>query len=484
MGTAKKFITKREIGLVLGIVVAVVIWLIPIPASELSWGGHVTLALTLMTVVFWAFQIAQPAYTSGLFLVLLIIFGVVEGSPATDVAAAVTNATATAAVVFKSWSGPTMWLVIGAYLIANAVNTSGLGERIAYNYMLRFVKDWKSIIIGIFVLTLILSLLIPHPWPRAFLIMAVMAVIIRSSDIPRKDAIKIGMAVFAASVPVSLVFLTGDAVINPLAVQSSGMAMGFISWFINVGPPALVASVLTAVLILLLFKPSQAVHINKEEIKEKLVTIGKMTGVEKRTLFWLAVAIVLWATDSLHGANIGWATLIVAMLMALPKIGDVLTSGDWGVVPMQVLLFLTAALAIGTVGGATGMNTWIADTLLPSTAPGNMFLFAAFITVIAIVLHMLLGSIIAVMGVAVPAILAFTAPMGINPLAPTLIVYMAIASHYILPFQHLNILVGAAENTGGYSQKETLRLGLPLTAVVFIVTVGVMVPWFMLTGLL
>jgi di/tricarboxylate transporter len=377
-----------------------------------------------------------------------------------------------------------MWLVIGAYLIANAVKTSGLGERIAYNYMLRFVKDWKSIIIGIFVLTLILSLLIPHPWPRAFLIMAVMAVIIQSSDIPKKDAIKIGVTVFAASVPVSLVFLTGDAVINPLAVQSSGKAMGFVSWLINVGPPALVASVLTAILILLLFKPTQEVSINKDQIKEKLQAMGKMTGVEKRTLFWLALAIILWMTDTVHGVNIGWVTLIIAMMMALPKIGDILTPKDWAAVPMQVLVFLTAAMAIGSVGGATGMNAWIANTLLPSTAPSNMFLFAALITVIAVILHMLLGSVIAVMGVAVPAILVFAEPMGINPLAPTLIVYMAIATHYLLPFQHLNMLVGAAEDTGGYSQKETLRLGLPLTAMVFIVTICVMVPWFNLTGLL
>jgi di/tricarboxylate transporter len=46
------------------------------------------------------------------------------------------------------------------------------------------------------------------------------------------------------------------------------------------------------------------------------------------------------------------------------------------------------------------------------------------------------------------------------------------------------MLVGAAEDTGGYTQKETIRLGLPLTIVMFIVTVGVMVPWWNLTGLI
>lgn len=481
---AKSSITKREIGLVLGILVAAIVWFIPIPTADLSVGGHITLALTLMTVVFWAFQITQPAYTSGVFLTLLVIFQVIPGVAATETAKAIPAAVATASVVFRSWTGTTMWLVVGAYLIATAVKTSGLGERIAYNYMLRFVRSYKSIIIGIFVLTFVLSLLIPHPWPRAFLIMSVMAVIIQGSKIPRADAIKIGLTVFAASVPVSLIFLTGDAVINPLAVAASGAEMGFASWFINMGPPAIIASVLTCALILLLFKPTQEVHINKDEIKEKLVAMGKMTGVEKRTVVWLVIAIVLWMTDTVHGVNIGWVTLIIAMLMAMPVIGNILTPKDWSAVPMQTLVFLTAAIAIGTVGAATGMNAWIAATLLPSTAPSNLFLLAALITVIGFALHMLLGSVIAVMGVAVPAILVFTAPMGINPLVPTLIVYMAIASHYLLPFQHLNMLVGSAEDTGGFTQKETLRLGIPLTAVVFVVCVGVMVPWFKITGLL
>ncbi len=483
MEQAKKALGKREIGFILGIVVALVVYLIPIPEADLSQGGHIMLALTLMTVVWWAMQITQPAYTSGVFLALMVIFGVIPEIPATETAKAIPAAAATAALVFKSWTGTTMWLIVGAYLIATAVKTSGLGERIAYNYMLRFVKDYKSIVIGIFVLTFVLSLLIPHPWPRAFLIMSVMAVIIKASDIPRDDAVKIGFTVFAASVPVSLIFLTGDAVINPLAVQAAGADMGFMEWFMAMGVPALVASIITMLLILVLFRPTKEVSINKDEIKAKLAEMGKMTGLEKRTAIWVIIAIVLWMTDTLHGVNIGWVTLMIAVLMAMPIIGNILTPKDWASVPVQTLVFLTAAIAIGVVGGATGMNSWIAATLLPSTAPSSLFLLAGLITVIGIALHMVLGSVIAVMGVAVPAIIAFTSGSGINPIAPTLIVYMAIAAHYVLPFQHLNILVGAAEDTGGYTQKETIKLGLPLIAVMFITTMLVMVPWFSVIGL-
>lgn len=457
-------ITKREIGIIAGVILCLVIWFAPL--QGLTPEGQKCLALSLMTVVFWACQVAQPGYTAGLYLVLLIITGVAEP-----------------AQVFNSWTGSTLWLIIGAYLIANAVDSSGLGRRIAYNYMLRFVSGYKSVIMGIWVLTFILSLLIPHPWPRAFLIMSVMAVMIKSSGIEKGDAVKIGFAVFAASVPISLIFLTGDATINPLAVANSGVDVSFIQWFIYMGPPAIVASILTLILFLFLFRPEKEIEINKDEVKQQIADLGPMTGIEKRTAFWIVVAVILWLTDSVHGIDIGWVTLGVGMLMAMPIVGNVLTPKDWGAVPVATLVFLTAAIAIGQVGGATGMNAWIADTLFPATVPDNIFVLAAFIALISIIIHMLLGSVIAVMGVAVPAILAFTGSMDMSPVVPTFICYMAIASHYLFPFQHLNMLVGASEDTGGYTQKETLKMGFPLIAVVFITTVVVMVPWFMVLGL-
>ncbi len=456
---------KRTLGLIIGILVAVIInWL---PLHGLAAAGKMCLALTLMTVVFWAFQIAQSGYVSGIFLALLVIFKVAPVDK-----------------VFYSWSGSTMYLVIGAYLIASAVKNSGLGERIAYAFILKFVSSYRSIIISIFVLTFILSLLIPHPWPRAFLIMSVMAVVIQSTKMPKEDAIKVGFTVFASSVPVSLIFLTGDSVINPLAVEASQKALSWLGWFLYMGVPSLISSILTCILILVLFKPTSDVAVNKEEIRAKLASLGKLTGKEIRTLIWLCIAILLWLTDSIHGINIGWITLIIAMLMSLPWVGEVLTPKNWGEVPIHVLLFLTAAMAIGKVGGVTGMNTWIATTLLPPTVPHNLFILAAFIAVVSIIIHMLLGSVIAVMGVAIPALLVFTGPMGINPLVTTLLVYTAIAIHYVFPFQHLNMLVGQGEENGMYTQKETIRLGIPLIAVVFIVMLLVEIPWWKIVGLL
>lgn len=455
---------SKQIGLIAGIALAVIIQLINIPGLEGT--AKTALALTLMTIVFWAFQVAQSGYTSGLLLVLFIVFKVAPPE-----------------VVFSPWLKPTMYLVVGAYLIADAVKSSGLGERIAYSFILKFVKDFKSVIISIFFLTFVLSILIPHPWPRAFLIMTVMKVLIDSAKVPKKDAITIGFTVFAASVPISMIFLTGDAVINPLAVELSGADIGWIGYFVVMGVPMIIASILTCILILFLFKPTQPLELNREVLIEKQQTLGKMSKTEKRVAVWIVIAIIAWLTDGIHGIDIGWITLVIPMLMSLPVIGEVLTPKSWTTIPMNVLLFLTAAMSISIVGGATGMNAWIAGIVFPEVLPANPFIFAFLIAAIGIVIHMLLGSVIAVMGIAIAAVLAGLAgaTSSITPLIASMMIYISVGIHYIFPFHHLNTLVGQGEENGMYSQKETIRLGLPLTIAVFVVEAAA-VSWWMLIG--
>ncbi len=456
---------SRQIGAVAGLLVAVVIWILPL--EGLSPEGKKGLAISLCTVIWWATKVMHPGYTSLAMLLAYVIFGV-----------------ATPTDTFAMFTNPLIYLVIGGYLIAAAVTISGLGRRIAFAFVLRFVSTYASVIISAFVLTFVLSFLIPHPWPRAFLIMGVMAVIAKAANMPDKDAAAIGLAVFAGSAPVSMILLTGDSAINVLAVSFSGQEVSWLQWLLYMGLPAAVASVLCALICLRLFKPSVPFKLDKEAIAKQLSELGKLSKVEKRVIFWVGLAIVLWMTDSVHGIALGWVTAAIAVAMAMPSIGDVLKPAQWKQVPIETLLFLTAAIAIGKVGAITGMNAWLASVLLPDSVPANPFLMAGLITLVAVVVHMILGSVIAVMGIVTPALVGFATAAGINPIVPALMVYTAIASHWILPFHHMNVLVGLGQEAGGYTDREVMKLGIPMTVVVFIVTMLVEVPYWKLIGLL
>ena len=72
---------------------------------------------------------------------------------------------------------------------------------------------------------------------------------------------------------------------------------------------------------------------------------------------------------------------------------------------------------------------------------------------------------------------------SISPLAVIGIVYLSVAGHYCLPFHHLNMLVGQGEENGMYTQRETLKMSLPLLGAV-LVTVVCAVFWWGSLGLL
>ncbi len=453
------------LGLFGGILIAAIVMMLPL--EGLSPEGRRCLAVSLLGVIWWAAKVAHPGYVSAAMLMGYI-----------------TLHCAPAKVVFLLWITPLAYIAIGGYLIAAAVRDSGLGKRIAYWYSIRFISSFKSIIVGAYVIGFLLSFLIPHPWPRSFLIMSFMVTIINSAGISKRDAANIGLAVFGSSAATSAILLTGDATINILAVAASGQDLGWLGWLWQMGLPAAAGAVGMLFLQLWLFKPEKQYTIDREEMRQALKDLGPMSPLEKRTMFWVMVAIVLWITQSLHGIHIGWSAMIVAVCMGLPVIGRVLTPKNWNDVPIATMIFLSAAFAIGKVGAASGMNSWLASVLLPSSAPTNMYMFALLLTAVSVGLHMCMGSVIAVMGVAIPTFVTFATAAGINPLVPALMCYTSIALHFVLPFHHMNVLVGVGEAQGGYGEREIVRLGVPLTIVVFIVTVLIQVTWWKFTGLL
>lgn len=479
-----KFLTKRYVGFFAAIVVFLLFkFVLPLDglgSTPLTEGGRNCLALSLATVVLWACGVAQPGYTGLLYCTLLVLFQVVP-----DASTGTGTMAATIPVVFGAWTKGTMWIVVGAYLIASAVKDSGLGERIAYAFMLKFVKNVKSLFISIFALTFVLALLIPHPFPRAFLILAVVSVIAASAGYDEEDRGKLGFVIFAASVPCSMFFLTGDSTLNPLVASYSATAGGpsvsFLDWFLYMSVPMVVATICTLFLTLKLFQPSKELVYNREDVLAKQAALGKMTEKEIRTVVWIVIAIVLWLGVS--GEYLAWVTLLIGVLMSMPVVGEVLTPASWKAVDVKTLMFLTAAMAIGTVGGATGMNKWIADVVLPSNVPTNPFLFALLVCALTMVIHMFMGSVMAGLGICVPAFLTFVQGTSVSPIAVALIVFTAINLHYILPFHNLAILVGEGKDAGGYTSKDVMKMGLPLTVVTFLVVL-VEAAWFSFLGLM
>ena len=457
---------RRLVGIGLSLLIAAALWVAPLP-GDLSLAGRKALIVTIFTVVWWIFNVTPPAYATLLMLLGYILLGL-----------------ATPEVVFQIWTMPLMWLIIAAFLLAAAVTKSGLAQRVAYFFMLRYATSYRSLILLTYGLGFVLSLLIPHPFPRALLIMAVMAAIIQKARMNQADAAALGLSVFVATTATSMILLTGDATLNIATVGFSSQTVGWLDWIKYMAVPGIIASLLMMGLHLLVFRQTGPVTIDRAALQAEQQKLGPITRREIVTLGWVLAALLLWTTDFLHHIDPAWVALGAVVGLSLPVVGDVLDAKDISTgVNWPIIFFVMGALAIGAVGKVTGMSDWLAASLLPATPPSNPYAFAALVGGATMLMHMVLGSALACMSIVAPPMVQYAAATGMNPLVPALIVYTAVAIHYILPFQHVTILLGQGE-VGGYDTRHVLRYGLPLTIVVLAVIILVEVTWWQFVGLL
>lgn len=458
-------VDRKLIGVALSILAAVLVWFAPLP-GQLSLNGRETLAVTLFTVIWWVFNIIPSAYSTLLMLMAFVLLGL-----------------ATPGQVFQIWTMPLLWLIVGSCLIAAAVSKSGLAERVAAVFVVRYANSYRSLIVLTYVLGFVLSFLIPHPFPRALLLMSLMRAIIDLSGMNAVDAASVGLSVFVATTATSTILLTGDSTLNLAALGFSGVSLGWLEWPLYMAVPGLVASILMMGLHLLLFRQTGPIAIDHAALARTQEARGPITRAEKTTLAWLFLALLLWMTDSLHGIDPAWVGLLVVVGLSLPIVGGVLEAQDLSTsVYWPILFFVTGALAIGTVSRITGLSDWLAATLLPAVPPKDPYGFAALVAATAMLIHMILGSALASMSIIAPPMVHYAAEAGWSPLFPALLIYSAVSIHYLFPFHHVVILLGQGD-LGGYRGRHVLRYGIPLTLIVLAVIVGVEVTWWKWIGL-
>lgn len=458
----KPMTKKQWIGLFGGVVVGLICFLIPI--AGLEYAGHLQLSLTLLALVWWATSALPAPITAAIYMGATIIFNV---APAPD--------------VFGAWyRGCNCWIVIAAFLIAAAVERTGLGKRIAYAVCtMSFIKGYKSLIGAIVILNIVLALIIPSAFARTFLIMVIVAEICVANSVNEEDTRTLKFAVFAISVPTMTLFLTAEAAINSIIASALGGVTWF-GWFFQIGIPSIILVVLTGVLFTFMFKPTGEVKIDVTVCKEKLHELGSIKPAEIKCIVWLIVLLVFWAMCDTLGLKLETGTFFITALMFIPGIGCI-NMGALESIPLGTLIFVTCTVAIGTVGGVTGLNQWIADTLLPTSFVDNPVLIVLFITIICMVIHWIIGSVMATTAVITPILMAFS---GVVPgVSSALVLYVgfhAVSGQYLLSMHQATLATGMEK--AGFTDKMVLRMGLPLIALILIQAL-IDLGWFAIIGI-
>jgi len=159
---------KRIIFILLGLGIFVLFYLIPgLPDAvdpggkvfKLPWAGKMALGLFLMAGIWWVFEVMPIGVTAiaiGLFQVLFYI--------------------RTAKEALGDFLDPSVWFIFGSVVIGTAFSASGLTKRMAYKMLTIVGERTNLILLGTFLVTAAMTLIMAHTAVAAALFPLLMAI--------------------------------------------------------------------------------------------------------------------------------------------------------------------------------------------------------------------------------------------------------------------------------------------------------------------
>jgi sodium-dependent dicarboxylate transporter 2/3/5 len=450
----KTNINLKLIGMPLAIIAFILVMLIPM--NGLSYPGHAAIALLIFAIIMWATEAVHLAVTSLMILFIQPLIGV------TDFGSAVIG-----------FANPIIFLMIGGFIIAEAIRKSGLATRLTYAMLNKFgTTPDKSIFVAVFATGLLSA------WIENVVAFAMLLPIIKEI-IPLmgvNDASK-GNSNFAKAMVLGASYgsLAGgfgtEIGTAPNLMAAAYTGIPFASWMVFGFPIAIIMMFVIWKLLGRVFKPEVSGIVGgMSTITTKLESLGSMTKVEKLTLTILLFTIMLWVTTGITGINSYSVALIGASLFFIFKVidwKDAQNGVDWG-----LIIFFGGALSLGAALLQTGAANWLINGILSSmgTDPSTILIMIVLMIVAVSITQVM--SNIALAAILVPLSVTLAAAQG-QPIGTYAVpVAIACSLSYILPMA--DPTVAMAYGTGYVKIKEIFKAGIPLVVIGIMVTIVIL----------
>jgi sodium-dependent dicarboxylate transporter 2/3/5 len=464
--TAAGYKTYQLVGLFLGPSCFIALLFSPAPAG-LPPTGWTTAALAVWMAVWWATE-ALPLFVTALLpLVLLPLLGIA------DIRAAA-----------APFANPVVFLLLGGFLIALAVERWTLHRRIAFHIILRVGNRPLNLIGGVMLATAALSLWITNTATTIMMLpiaTSVIIVVLQGAGERGKDGVNFAAAMmlgvaYAASIG-GMGTLIGSPP-NALAVSYLGQAfqiqVTFVEWMLIALPVVVVMLGLTFVILTRVVFPFSGRLAGTETnvVADMLREMGPPSRAEKRVAAVFATVAAAWIFYPLIGDWIGLeitdTSIAIAGAIALFAIPADWSSRtfllDWATaqrVPWNILVLFGGGLSLAYAIDTSGLAVWIGNGL--SFLHGmNLFVLVLGAALLIVFLTELMSNT-ATAAAFLPIAGSLAIGADVAPLLVAVPVALAASSAYMLPVATLpNALVFG---TGYVALPQMLRAGVLLSIV-------------------
>lgn len=451
---------RQSIGLFLGPVVFLFVFFAPLPLDPQQ---QTLAAILAFTVVYWLSEAIPIPAMAILALALCVLLNVPGADPNGDDSAG--------DLVYGAFSSNTVFLFIGAFIIAQAMMTHGLDRRFALRILsLPGVgKSTYAIIIAFGAIAALLSAVISNTTTAAMLLpiglgmMGALGNLVSEQSGEDKDVTRLR---FGTAMMLMISYGAGvGGLLTPIGTPPNLIGIGFIEselgvqitffdWVITAFPIVLAMFVVLCVVLILLNKP-EVRHITgaEEYIAGEREQLGRMTQGEKNTIVVFFIAVSLWMlpgfvalfaggesnayaalTNRLDEGTV--AIIAAAILFILPTNWrereftlnwNQAARIDWG----TVILF-GAGITLGTLLSDTGLAETIGNGIAGSLGFSSLLAISGVAALIAILISETTSNTAAAT-IVVPIVIPIANAAGVDPLIPALAAIFGASFGFMMP---------------------------------------------------
>ncbi|WP_153768999.1 SLC13 family permease [Labrenzia sp. CE80] len=310
-------------------------------------------AVSLLAVVFFATRVVPEVLTA---IWCFLAFLAIGAAPAN--------------VIFSGFATGGFWLLVSGLIVGSAITQTGLGKQIASRIFERTGTSYSRATLILALTGLGLGLLIPSTIPRIIILVPIAASLAEVMGHQPGTRGHIGLSVTAAASTLlpTYAILTANlpTIVHYGALETLyGIHPSYADYFIHQLPANAVRFLMLIAVMLPFAKNAQ----QTDGIEHPKVE--PLTRSQFHLLGLLTLAIVFWATDSLHHISPAWIALTVASLILVPSAGFLKKDAMKTSIDLSPAFFLAGVFAVAAVATHTGLNGLVANTLIPYLGLGQ-----------------------------------------------------------------------------------------------------------------
>jgi di/tricarboxylate transporter len=393
---------------------------------------------------------------------------------------AVTVAGQAPSIVFSGFHSSAVWMIFGGLVMALAVQSTGLGGRVARATIGWVRGSYTTIIAGLVLTGTLAGFAIPSNTGRIVILLPIVLAFAEKLGFrPGSNGyVGLALAISAGTMFPSFGILPGAVPNLGLAGAAEslyGIRITYGQYFYLLFP------VLGGVAIVALPFVLRALYPARPERAEAEAHSTPMSAAERRVAYVLAGALALWITDFWHGVSPAWIAVGAAIVLLMPRIGVVPPTAVVEKLNLGPWFFVAGLIGMGAVVTKSGLGALLGKALfavLP-LAPGHDF--ANFVSVSAIGMGM--GLVTTMPGV--PAIMSALAGHIAEatgwPLLTALLAQAHTWAMALFPYQLPPLIV--AMYLSRIRPAQVIRLLVAMCAVTWLAAVPLQYLWWRALGM-